>query len=67
MAAHGEPGGAQGYPLVVHVGRGACGGRMLPPTGIEGDDGGDGFGLDKLIDAVGIEATVIDDCAHGGG
>jgi hypothetical protein len=51
--------------MVVDVVCGACGSRVLPPTGIAGDDGGDGFGLHKVVDAVGIQPAVVDDGPHG--
>jgi hypothetical protein len=37
---------------------------MLASAGIEGNDGGDGFSLEKVIDTIRVEATVVDDSAH---
>jgi len=37
---------------------------MLPPARMQGDDRCDGLGWDNPIDAVGIEATVVDHRAH---
>jgi hypothetical protein len=45
--------------------RRAGGGRRLASTRIEGNDRRDRFGLEKLIDAVRIEATIIDSSPHG--
>jgi hypothetical protein len=38
---------------------------MLVPADIEGNHRCNGFRLDKVVDAIGIESTVVDDCAHG--
>ena len=67
MPPHRQPGGAQGYPVVVDMVGGACRGRGLLAPGIEGDDGGDGFGLYKLVDAERIQPAVVDDSPHGDG
>lgn len=64
VAAHGEPGGAQGDAVIVDLGSGTCGSRVLPATGIQGDDGGDDFGLHKLVDAERIQPTVVHDGPH---
>jgi hypothetical protein len=37
---------------------------MLASAGMEGNDRGDGFGLEKLVDPMGIEATVVHASAH---
>lgn len=65
MAAHEDPGRAQRDAMVVHLAGGPRGPRVVAPTRIEGNDGRDGVGLEKLGDAVGIEATVVDDRTHG--
>jgi hypothetical protein len=67
VAAHGEPGGAEGDAVVVDLERGAGGHWGVPPAGIEGDDGCEGFGLEELGDAIRVEATVVDDGAHRDG
>src|SRR6516165_2255608 len=64
VTAHREARGTQGDALRVDVCRRAGGCRMLASTRIEGNDGGDGFGLEKVIDAIRVEATVVDDGAH---
>src|SRR5215510_6995467 len=64
VPAHGEPGGTQGHALLVDMRCRAGGGRMLASAGIEGNDGGNGFGLEKVIDTIRVEATVVDDSAH---
>jgi hypothetical protein len=33
---------------------------MIAPARIEGNDGRDGFGVEKLVDPVRIEATIVD-------
>jgi hypothetical protein len=45
----------------------ARGCRVLPPARVQGDDRRDGFGLEKVIDAIRVEATVVDDGAHRDG
>jgi hypothetical protein len=60
VTAHGQPGGTPGDALVIDL-RGAPGrGGMLGAAGIEGDDRRDVLGLDKVVDAPGILAAVID-------
>lgn len=60
MPAHGEASGAERDAMVVHVGRRARGCRVFAPAGIEGNDRRDGFCLDKVVNAMGIEPAVID-------
>ena len=67
MPAQGEASGAERDAMVVHVGRGARGGRMSAPTGIEGNDGRDGFGVEKMVNPVRIEATIVDGGPDGDG
>jgi hypothetical protein len=67
MVAHGEPGRAPWDAMGVHLRGCSRGPRMVTPARIEGDDGGDGFGLHKLVDAVGIEPTIIDHRPDGEG
>jgi hypothetical protein len=67
VAAHGEPGGTQGAPLGIDVGGGTGGGGVFATARLERDDGGDGFGREKLGEAIRVEATVIDDGAHRDG
>src|SRR5262249_17814819 len=64
VSTHGEPGGTERSPRRVDLRRGAGGRRVLTPPRIQGNDGRDGFGLEKLIDAVRIEATIVDDRTH---
>ena len=63
-AAHGEPGGTQGHALRVAMRCRARGGRMLASAGMEGNDGGEGVGLEQVLDTIRVEATVVDDSAH---
>jgi hypothetical protein len=65
VAAHRESCRAQGNALGVDLKRRAGGGRMVPPPGIEGNDGREGFGLYKVRDALGIQPAVVDDGPHG--
>jgi hypothetical protein len=67
MPAHGESCRAEWHAVVVDVGRSAGGGRVIATTGIEGNDGCDGFGLEKMGDPMRIEATVIDGGPDGDG
>ena len=67
MPAHGEARGTERDASGIHLDGGARGSRMLTPAGIEGNDGRDGFGLEKVVDAVRIEATIVDDGPHGDG
>lgn len=67
VTAHGEPRGTQGHALGIDLDGGARGCRVLPPARVQGDDRRNGFGLEKVIDALGVEATVVDDGAHRDG
>ena len=67
VAAHGEPGGAERDPLRVPLCRGTGGRRMRTSAGMERDDGRDGFRLEKLGEAIGVEAPIVDNSAHRDG
>jgi len=67
MPAHGESCRAEWHAVVVDVGRSAGGGRVIALTGMEGNDGCDGFGLEKMVDPMRIEATIIDGGPDGDG
>jgi hypothetical protein len=36
----------------------------VPPARVQGNDRRNGFGLEEVIDAIRVEATVVDDGAH---
>lgn len=60
MAAHGQPCRAQRDSGVVDLGGGASGGVMLAAPEIEGDDGRDLLGVQLRVEALGIQARVMD-------
>jgi hypothetical protein len=62
LPAHGEARGAERDAMVVPVGRCARGGRMIALARMEGNDGRDGFRVEKLVAPVRIEAPIV----HGG-
>jgi hypothetical protein len=65
VATHGAASGTERSPILVDLRRGAGGSRVLAPPRLQGHNRRAGFGLEKLVEAMGIEATVIDDRAHG--
>lgn len=67
MPAHGEASRAERDAMVVDLGRGTGGLGVLAPARIEGNDGCDGFRVEKLIDPMRIEATIVHGSPDGNG